>query len=41
MSSITFAIGDIHGCLTKLRRLLQACEVRAAGRPARYVFLGD
>ena len=41
MSSITFAIGDIHGCLTKLRRLLRACEARAGGRPARYVFLGD
>jgi serine/threonine protein phosphatase 1 len=41
MSSITFAIGDVHGCRDKLERLLAACEAQAAGRPARYVFLGD
>lgn len=41
MSSITFAVGDIHGCLAKLRRLLAACEAYADGQPARYVFLGD
>ena len=38
---LTFAIGDIHGCLRKLRRLIRACEARANGRPARWVFLGD
>src|SRR5258708_4077271 len=38
---LTFPIGDIHGCLDKLRRLLAACEAHAAGRPARFVCLGD
>jgi serine/threonine protein phosphatase 1 len=41
MSAVTFAIGDIHGCLDKLTRLVAVCEARAAGRPARFVFLGD
>ena len=41
MASLTFAIGDIHGCLSTLRRLLRACEAHAGARPARYVFLGD
>ena len=40
-SPLTFAVGDIHGCLDKLQRLLAACEAHAAGRPSRYVFLGD
>jgi serine/threonine protein phosphatase 1 len=40
-SPLTFAVGDIHGCLDKLQRLLAACEAHAGGRPARYVFLGD
>lgn len=41
MALLTFAIGDIHGCLDKLERLAAACEAHAGGRPARYVFLGD
>jgi serine/threonine protein phosphatase 1 len=40
-SALTFAVGDIHGCLDKLRRVMAACEARAGSRPARYVFLGD
>ena len=40
-SPLTFAVGDVHGCLDKLQRLLAACEAHAGARPARYVFLGD
>jgi serine/threonine protein phosphatase 1 len=40
-SALTFAVGDIHGCLDKLERVVAACEAYARGRPARYVFLGD
>src|SRR5262249_43750646 len=40
-SAVTFAVGAIHGCLAKLRRLLRACEAHAGGRLARFVFLGD
>jgi hypothetical protein len=41
MSPLTFAIGDVHGCFDMLQSLLGACEAHAAGRPGRYVFLGD
>jgi Calcineurin-like phosphoesterase len=40
-SPLTFAVGDVHGCLDKLQRLLAACDIHAGARPARYVFLGD
>jgi serine/threonine protein phosphatase 1 len=39
--SITFAIGDIHGCYDKLRSLLEACERIGARRPTRFICLGD
>jgi serine/threonine protein phosphatase 1 len=39
--SLTYAIGDIHGALHKLRQLMARCEADAAGRARRYVFLGD
>jgi serine/threonine protein phosphatase 1 len=39
--SLTYAIGDIHGCLDKLRSLLLHCENHAGGRPVTFVFVGD
>lgn len=41
VSSLTYAIGDIHGSLSKLSRLIARCEAHADGRPATFVFLGD
>src|SRR4051794_34955507 len=38
---LTIAIGDVHGCVDKLRALLVACDEVRAGREARYVLLGD
>lgn len=38
---VTFAVGDIHGCLSKLVRLLDRCHRHAQDRPQRFVFLGD
>jgi serine/threonine protein phosphatase 1 len=39
--SLTYAVGDIHGCLDKLRGLLLHCEIHAEGRPLAFVFVGD
>ena len=39
--SLTYAIGDIHGCLDKLRSLMLRCEKHADGRPMSFVFVGD
>jgi serine/threonine protein phosphatase 1 len=36
-----YAIGDIHGCLGKLRRLMVRCEQDADGAPMSFVFIGD
>ena len=38
---LVFAVGDIHGCHNKLVHLLAQCRNYAAGRPHRFVFLGD
>lgn len=38
---LTYAVGDIHGRLTKLRNLLNLCEEDANGRPMKFIFLGD
>lgn len=37
----TYAIGDIHGCLDKLKGLVARCLEDATDGPAKFVFLGD
>lgn len=39
--TLTFAIGDIHGCHQALLHLLHQCRDHAAGRSHRLVFIGD
>jgi serine/threonine protein phosphatase 1 len=36
-----YAIGDVHGLLRALCRLIAECERDADGRPMRLVFIGD
>jgi serine/threonine protein phosphatase 1 len=38
---LTYAVGDIHGSLGKLTRLIAACRQHADGREMNLVFLGD
>jgi len=38
---LTYAIGDIHGSLQKLRELMTLCRRHADGRPATFIFFGD
>jgi serine/threonine protein phosphatase 1 len=38
---MTYAIGDIHGSLDKLKSLIAACQRHADGRDMLLVFLGD
>jgi serine/threonine protein phosphatase 1 len=38
---LTYAIGDVHGCLDKLVRLLARCRQHGGGEPRRLVFVGD
>jgi serine/threonine protein phosphatase 1 len=38
---LTYAVGDIHGCLDLLQELLRRIEADAARRAHRLVFLGD
>ena len=38
---MTYAIGDVHGCLDQLTALIDLCMKHCAGRPMRLVFLGD
>lgn len=39
--SITFAIGDIHGCFDELESLVAACDLLSEGENARFVLIGD
>ncbi|CAO4166702.1 metallophosphoesterase family protein [Methylorubrum populi] len=39
--TLTYAIGDIHGCADLLDRLLERIDSHAAGRAKKLVFLGD
>jgi serine/threonine protein phosphatase 1 len=39
--ALTYAVGDIHGSLSKLTRLIAACRQHADGREMTLVFLGD
>ncbi|KAB1079341.1 metallophosphoesterase family protein [Methylobacterium soli] len=41
MPELTYAIGDIHGCLKHLRVLLDKIEEHRTGRSRKLVFLGD
>lgn len=36
-----FAIGDVHGCLEQLQRLVKLCEKDAASHKSTFIFLGD
>jgi serine/threonine protein phosphatase 1 len=38
---LTYAVGDVHGCLDKLVRLLGRCRLHCGARPMRLVFIGD
>jgi serine/threonine protein phosphatase 1 len=38
---LTYAIGDVHGCVDKLVRLLGRCRLHCAARTMRLVFVGD
>src|SRR5262245_60833504 len=37
----TYAVGDIHGSLSKLRSLMARCERDAGGQSTTFVFVGD
>ncbi|WP_247567536.1 metallophosphoesterase family protein [Bradyrhizobium sp. 151] len=39
--SKTYAIGDVHGCLDQLQRLVELCEQDAGEGQSKLVFLGD
>src|SRR5215212_10491917 len=40
-TALTFALGDVHGCFTKLDNLMHRCAEYAGRRPHQFVMLGD
>jgi serine/threonine protein phosphatase 1 len=36
-----YTIGDIHGCLDQLQRLVELCEQDAESQRSKFIFLGD
>jgi serine/threonine protein phosphatase 1 len=36
-----YTIGDIHGCLDQLQRLVELCEQDAEAQRSKFIFLGD
>src|SRR6516225_5809992 len=38
---LLYAVGDVHGMSHQLRALVKKCRLHAAGRPMRFVFIGD
>ena len=41
MTTLTYAVGDIHGSYTKLANLIRHCTEHCGGNDYRFVFLGD
>src|SRR5215467_6801255 len=39
--AVTYAIGDVHGCLAKVVALIERCRHHCDGRTSRLVFVGD
>ena len=38
---MTYAVGDVHGCIDKLTPLVAQCLRHGRERPSRFVFVGD
>lgn len=41
VASLTFAIGDVHGCYEELRSLLESCRKSAGSLEHEFILLGD
>jgi serine/threonine protein phosphatase 1 len=41
VNSVTFAIGDVHGCFGELDSLIATCDLLSEAEDARFVFIGD